>query len=168
MWQGLKCNLEGICFHAFFCKAVSIMLHGSVWVFSYPQPAALHSPHRKADLPLVLGVLNYLVELAQGRWNDWAMWGWEESHSNSAYSHATVCLMCICVQSRPCFNPSLYISYLQVFLVGLTCRWGNKLFGVFSSFLSWKYRCGLVFNKKWTLFCPLTGHTFYMMLYIIP
>lgn len=52
------------------------------------------------------------------------------------YSHATVCLMCMCV----CNLDSIWLlhcgAYLQVFLVGLTCRWGNKLFGVFSGYHS--------------------------------
>ena len=46
--------------------ACFIGLCGCSVTFLLDEPAALHSLHRKADLPLVVRVLNYLVELARG------------------------------------------------------------------------------------------------------
>lgn len=53
VWQGLKCY-----------RCVSWLSVGVRLPFVLDQPAALHGSNRKAVLPLVLGALNYLVELA--------------------------------------------------------------------------------------------------------
>lgn len=46
--------------------ACFMALVGCSVTFLLDEPAALHGSHRKAYLPLIPRVLNYLVELAQG------------------------------------------------------------------------------------------------------
>ena len=112
VWQGLKCY-----------RRVSWLCVGVRLPFVLDQPAALYGSNRKAVLPLVLGALNYLVELAWRRWNDWGVWGWEESLSR-ILSHFCLFDVHMCAIKTLIWPFQIFhiVAFLQVFLFGWTCK----------------------------------------------
>lgn len=86
-WQGLKCNLEGICFHACFYKA--IMPRGAAWVFGYLPTAAALQYTLEGWISSGL-LLNYLGD--GGTWNVRHCEAGKKA--NLACSDSTVCTLC--------------------------------------------------------------------------
>lgn len=86
-WQGLKCNLEGICFHACFYKA--IMPRAAAWVFGYLPTAAALQCTLEGWISAGL-LLNYLGD--GGTWNVRHCEAGKKA--NLACSDSTVCTLC--------------------------------------------------------------------------